>query len=125
VVKALVDTAIVIDLLRAFPPAAAWIGAQDQLAICQVVWIEVLEGVVDKNRQRLALQMLEKFDQVETNSQDTAQAIELLKSFRLSHGVDGYDCLIAAASLRLDLPLYTLNLKHFTPMIGTLAVKPY
>jgi hypothetical protein len=35
------------------------------------------------------------------------------------------DCLIAAPSHRLNVPLYTMNLKHFTPLLGALAVRPY
>jgi predicted nucleic acid-binding protein len=35
------------------------------------------------------------------------------------------DCLIAAAALRLDLPLVTLNDKHFKPIRGLRVVRPY
>ena len=35
------------------------------------------------------------------------------------------DLLIAAPSQRLQLPLYTHNLKHLSPLLGTLAQKPY
>lgn len=44
---------------------------------------------------------------------------------RLSQNVDMMDCLIAASVHRLGLPLYTRNLKHFLPLIGDLACKPY
>jgi predicted nucleic acid-binding protein len=40
-------------------------------------------------------------------------------------GIGMMDCLIASVSLCLQLPLYTRNLRHFTPLLGTLAVKPY
>ncbi len=43
----------------------------------------------------------------------------------LSHGLDSMDCLIASANHRLGIPLYTCNLKHFTPLLGDLAHKPY
>ena len=45
--------------------------------------------------------------------------------YELSHGVGAMDCLIASVSHRLQLPLYTHNLKHFAPLLGTLAQKPY
>ena len=44
---------------------------------------------------------------------------------RLRFGVGVLDCLIAAPAFRLQLPLYTHNLKHFTPLLGDLAQKPY
>jgi predicted nucleic acid-binding protein len=45
--------------------------------------------------------------------------------FTLSHGVGIMDCLIASVSYRLQVPLYTRNLKHFTPLLGALAQTPY
>ncbi|MEZ4670167.1 MAG: hypothetical protein R3E39_19855 [Anaerolineae bacterium] len=44
---------------------------------------------------------------------------------RLSHNVDSFDFLIAALAHRLQLPLYTRNLKHFGPLLGGLAVVAY
>lgn len=39
--------------------------------------------------------------------------------------VDAFDCLVAALSFRLQLPLYTRNLKYFAPLLGHLAQQPY
>ncbi len=35
------------------------------------------------------------------------------------------DCLIAATSIRLNLPIYTSNLKHFRLLKGVTAITPY
>jgi predicted nucleic acid-binding protein len=48
-----------------------------------------------------------------------------MEKYRLSHGVATGDCFIASVAYRLQVPLYTHNLKDMTPMIGNLAVKPY
>jgi predicted nucleic acid-binding protein len=56
---------------------------------------------------------------------DFEWAIQQALRFRLSHNVDMMDCLIASTAQRLGLPLFTRNLKHFQPMIGRLAQKPY
>lgn len=48
-----------------------------------------------------------------------------LARYRLSHGVGMMDCLIASTSARLQIPLFTRNLKHLTLLIGALAVQPY
>ncbi|NWF68509.1 MAG: hypothetical protein HXY40_05435 [Chloroflexi bacterium] len=55
---------------------------------------------------------------------DIDWAADRLADFRLSHGVEIMDCLIAAPCHRLQLPLYTHNLKHLTPLLGALAHKP-
>jgi predicted nucleic acid-binding protein len=51
--------------------------------------------------------------------------MEQLERFQFSHRIGMEDCLIAAVAYRLQIPLYTHNLKHMTPLLGTLAVKPY
>ena len=56
---------------------------------------------------------------------DLDWAMQTQMRYELSHGVGMMDCLIASVSHRLQLPLYTHNLKHFTPLLGALAQKPY
>lgn len=51
--------------------------------------------------------------------------MQQMENFRLTHGVTSQDCLIAAVAYRLQLPLYTHNLKDMVPLIGTLALKRY
>lgn len=51
--------------------------------------------------------------------------MQKIERLRLSHGVTVNDCLIASVAHRLQIPLYTHNLKDMTPLIGELAVKPY
>jgi predicted nucleic acid-binding protein len=52
-------------------------------------------------------------------------AMDQQEKFALSHNVGMNDCLIASISYRLQLPLYTTNLKHFIPLLNNLAQKPY
>lgn len=121
----LVDSSILIDVLRGYVPALTWMKTTTDLAVSSVVWIEVLEGVENRRKQQSALKLLESFQLIELIERDFQAARQLLIQYNLSHGADGYDCLIAATSQRLKLPLYTHNLKHFTPMISSLAIKPY
>lgn len=122
----LVDTAIVIDLIRGFPDAHEWlVDTEETFGVSDYVWLEVIQGATNKQKQKAAIDILSDFQLVETTSEDTRWAVEALISARLSHNVDPFDCLIAATSHRLQIPLYTRNLKHFTPLIGELARQPY
>jgi predicted nucleic acid-binding protein len=56
---------------------------------------------------------------------DQAWAMQQFKRFQFSHHIGANDCLIASAAYRLQVPLYTHNLKDMTPLIGSLAVEPY
>jgi predicted nucleic acid-binding protein len=52
--------------------------------------------------------------------------MQQLERYRLSHGVGINDCLIASVAHRLQLPLYTHNLKDMRVLLGeTLVIKPY
>ena len=124
-VNLLLDTSVLIDVLRQYPPAQTWLSQQDAPGVASVVWIELLQGVRDREAQRRALKALEDFERVDLTVQDVDWAIKQLLRFKLSHNVGGIDCLIASVSYRLQVPLYTTNLKHFAPLLGTLAQKPY
>jgi predicted nucleic acid-binding protein len=125
-VSGLLDTSIIVDNLRSYPPAVNWLANNPtQLGITHIVRLEVIEGAKDKQGQQRSLTLLNDFEQIELTTSDLIWASEQLLRFHLSHNVSSFDCLIASASFRLGLPLYTINLKHFTPLLGTLAQKPY
>lgn len=122
---ALVDTSIIVDLLRAYAPAQSWYLAQQNLGLCRAVWLETLEGAANKRDQQTAIELLRAFILVPQPDDDMSWAVERLSRLKLSHNIDAFDCLIAAAAHRLRLTLYTRNLKHFEPLLGSAAVRPY
>ena len=125
-VGALLDTSILIDILRLNVSANQWIAQQNfQFGVSGIVQIEVLQGALNKQDQTKGLKLLQRFDRIELIPSDYHWAVEQLIRYKLSHNIGGMDCLIAATSHRLQIPIYTMNLKHFTPILGTLAQKPY
>ena len=111
--------------MRGYAPASAWLERQDRPAITRIVHLEILVGSQNKVDQQRALRFLQRFGIVELTIADFEWATDKLISYRLSHNVGINDCLIAAPAFRLQLPLYTHNLKHFAPLLGDLAQKPY
>ena len=124
-VKALLDSAVVVDLLRGYPPALNWYSLQSDLGVCRLVWMETIRGAENKQKQQIALKMLGGFELVELTTEDIIWAAEQLLAYKLKHNTDPFDCMIASVNQRLQVPLYTRNLKHFAPLIGTLAQAPY
>lgn len=126
-VTAIVETNVVVDLLRHYPPALTWLQRQNQstLGITPIVWMEVIEGGPTKLRRLQTARSLSQFEMVYLTQSDLDWAMDAQMLYELSHGVGMMDCLIASVSHRLQLPLYTHNLKHFTPLLGDLAQKPY
>ena len=58
------------------------------------------------------------------NEAVTLQAIALMESLTLSHGLQMGDALIAATALEHQLPVLTGNVKHFAAVPG-LVVEPF
>ena len=124
---ALIETSVIVDLLRNYQPAIAWYQTQSAgiLAISPIIWMEAIEGAPTKARRLQAASLLKQFALIYVTQTDLDWAMEMQMRYELSHGVGMMDCLIASVSHRLQLPLYTHNLKHFAPLLGNLAQKPY
>jgi predicted nucleic acid-binding protein len=123
---AIVDTTVVIHLYRHYPPARSWFGSLSQsLGITPITWMEVMSGASSKAKQSVCKALLSQFDLIHLTSADQDWAMQQMEQFRLSHGIAFSDCFIASVAHRLQLPLYTHNLKDMTPLLGSRAIKPY
>jgi predicted nucleic acid-binding protein len=122
-----VDTAVIVDFLRNYPAALQWKHSQGQaiMGLSPFVWMEVIRGALNKQGQERAVKMLSQFELIEVTQSDIEWAMRHQLTYHLSHNVGMNDCLIAAPAFRLQLPLYTQNVKHFMPLLGALAQKPY
>ena len=123
----ILDTAIIVDIYRGFTPAVQWLqqNTNKVFSIAPIVWLEAVEGVSNKLEQSKIIKLLQLFAFVNYTQSDMLWAMQQLEQYHLSHSVSMMDCLITASAQRLQLPLLTRNLKHFSPILPTLAQKPY
>ena len=126
-VTAIVETSVIVDLLRNHLPAVAWYQQQTQpiLGITPIIWMEIIGGGQNKAERLRAARLLQRFTMTYFVQADLDWAMQQQMIYELSHGIGMMDCLIASISERLQIPLYTHNLKHFGPLIDSLAQKPY
>lgn len=122
---AILDTTVILHLFRKYPPALQWLNSQQYYGLTTITWLEVMEGASNKTNQIHCKTVLGQFALLYLSSADQEWAMQQLEHFQFSHHIGMGDCLIAAAAHRLQLPLYTHNLKDMAPLIGGLAVKPY
>lgn len=124
---AVLDTSVLIDLLRGFQPAREWFERQGRrrLAITPVVWMETVQGARDGARRAQAIRLLRQFYVEHPNEDDNRWAMRQTARFHLSHGVQLQDAMIASVAVRLAIPLFTTNLKHFLPLPSLVTQKPY
>jgi predicted nucleic acid-binding protein len=62
---------------------------------------------------------------VTVKSADMERAVQFVRAYTLAHGTGWPDCLLAATCLRLEVPVVTLNDKHFSPIRGLAVIRPY
>jgi predicted nucleic acid-binding protein len=74
----LLDTSIIVDLLREHKPAELWLQSQGQLGVARTVWIEILEGAPNLRKQREAIKLLKHFDLIEHSLEDWIWATRML-----------------------------------------------
>jgi predicted nucleic acid-binding protein len=124
---AFVDSNIVIEIFKKRPDALAWYRTQSQLSISPITWIEVMYGAKGGRAERNAHERILKMFKMEyLTKADIDWAMNQLLKLSLKHDIDGNDYLIASVPYRLNIPLYTHNLKHMQPLPGSkLAINPY
>lgn len=121
------DSTVAIHILRGNAAARLWFSAQSvPLSMTPVTWLEVMYGAPSKREQVRTKALLDQFEMVYLTQTDMEWAMQQLLTYRLSHGIAVMDCLIASICHRLQVPLYTHNVRDMTSLIGSaLVVKPY
>lgn len=117
----LIDTSILIGRMRREQAAFTASGRMEgrQLVICDVVMAEILAGA--RNRvefERHHAQMTTNFTILPFTMEVSRHFREIMSAIMPQHGVHLADHLIAATALAHDVPLLTLNAKHFKGIKG-------
>ena len=123
----LIDTDILIDVGRGNSDAIDCVQRMSQqsvLAISVVTQMELIVGC--RNKQELGdLNLFLRRFQIHTLTESISdKAIDLLRQFRLSHGLLIADALIAATAIEDGTPFITKNQRDFR-FITDLSLLPY
>jgi len=120
----LVDTTVVIDLLRGAQPAVDWADSiERRLVASEVTRVEVLRGLRSHERGA-AERLFAAFRWEGVDESISRRAGELGRRWRRSHRAIGLaDLLIASTAIEFDAELATSNVRHY-PMFPDLA-PPY
>jgi len=124
----LLDTDVMIDLLRQIPPAMAWFETLDEneeIALPGYVVMELIQGCRNKEEQERLQRAVMPYGVVWPLPADCDRALELFLKYHLSHGAGLLDVLIAQTALALEVPLYTFNQKHYQFLSELQTIQPY
>ncbi len=119
-----VDTSVLIDVLRGSDAAVEWLAALDAVPSCsEVTRVEVLQGVRSAERTPTE-RLLQTLRWVPVDESVSRSAGDLGRRFRRSHhGIGVADLIIAATCIETGSSLATMNVRHF-PMFEDLSA-PY
>jgi predicted nucleic acid-binding protein len=120
----LLDTTILVDLLRGKAAATAFVnGLAERPTLSVVTVAELRAGQRSAKEAGMIDALITAYAVHDIGLGVAERAGAYLKQFAKSHRLDMADVLIAATAAEAKLPLATLNLKHF-PMFPHLAA-PY
>lgn len=116
----LVDTDVLIWHLRGYAQATRRLDQLPALVLSAVSYLEVLQGMRNKAELAAVKKMFEQRSatMLPVTEAITKQAISLMESLALSHGLQLGDALIAATALDRQMPVLTGNVKHFSAVPG-------
>jgi predicted nucleic acid-binding protein len=97
---------------------------QAQLAVSIITKMELVVGCGNKNELRDIEKFLQRFEIIAVNETISEKADELLRVYRLSHGLLIADSLIAATAIIWDCPLVSKNQRDYR-FITELNLLPY
>jgi predicted nucleic acid-binding protein len=122
--RLLLDTCVLIDYLRAHPPAVDYVLSLSEEPLLSAVTIaEIYVGVRDRTEERAVESLVDLFVVLAVDGHIARRGGALRRRFARSHGTGLLDALIAATAEVHGARLATRNARHF-PMLADLVV-PY
>jgi predicted nucleic acid-binding protein len=123
----LLDTDVMVDVLRGFPPALAWLKSLGSapIALPGLVAMELVQGCRTLAEQRRLDAELRRFQLMWPSVADCIRAFDDFSAFHLSHSLGLLDSLIGETAVGQALPLVTFNVKHYAVITALKTIQPY
>lgn len=112
----LIDTDILIDYSRGIEEIKQLLIDLESdyiLAISVITQLELMVGCNNKSEFNSLKKFISKFEIVQLSKPISENTVRLFEKYRLSHGVQIPDMLIASTAISLKIPLLTKNKKDF------------
>ena len=123
----IIDTDIIIDVGRGIPDAVnclQGLKSSSRLAISTITQMELIVGCANKVELQTLEKFIQQFDVIRIDQSISDKAVELLRLYRLSHGLLIADGLIAATAIVWEYPFITKNQRDYR-FIQNLNLLPY
>ncbi|MFW6115610.1 MAG: PIN domain-containing protein [Chloroflexota bacterium] len=123
----LIDTDVMVDVMREYEPALTWLEALGSAAmgIPGLVAMELLQGCRDREEKQEVEALLGPYPLYWPTPADCARALDDFSSHHLSQGLGILDALIAETAVGCNAQLATFNQKHYRVVDALQMIQPY
>lgn len=123
----LLDTNILVDIMRSFPAALIWFNAMSaaDFALPGYVVMELMAGCTNKQEMQRVMKLVKQFAVYWPTDAECNMAVAYYEKLHLSHKIGIMDALIGACAVGLGVPLCTFNVRDFKPIPGIVLEQPY
>ena len=121
------DTDVMIDLLRQYPPAVAWLNSlgSEEIVLPGFVAMELIQGCRDKAEQEELERELRSYGVAWPSPAACNEALSVFSNYHLSHGLGILDVLIGQMAVAMNVALCTFNQKHYSVIPNVRILQPY
>jgi tRNA(fMet)-specific endonuclease VapC len=123
----LLDTDVMVDVLRGYEPAIAWLTvvSDSEIGVPGLVAMELIQGCQNAREQKRIEKALNAYPLFWAESQDCDHALKNFAAHHLSYNLGLLDALIAETALSMDAELATFNVKHYSVLKELKTIQPY
>lgn len=123
----LIETTVLVDVFRGKVEAISWVDSVPLQGrwVSVITVFELLAGCRNRREQRAVGEEMRNYHLLLLTEESSRTALSWFERFFLSHGVGFLDSLIGATAFHRNLPIATLNTKHFEPLPGVQITRPY
>jgi predicted nucleic acid-binding protein len=99
------------------------IGLSD-IVLSSITVMELFQGMGNKSELAQMKKKIKFYDVVQIDEAISQKAIEIIETYKLSHGLQIPDAIIAATAIVHQIPLYTYNTRDFDFLPGIIFYQP-
>ncbi|MCI0551468.1 MAG: type II toxin-antitoxin system VapC family toxin [Anaerolineae bacterium] len=121
----LLDTDVMVDVLRGNEPAREWLESAQEIGVPGLVAMELIQGCQNTREQKQLEKALSEYQLYWPSEEDCNRAFANFSSHHLSDNIGLLDALIAETAIGVNAELATFNVKHYRVLRGLKSVQPY
>jgi predicted nucleic acid-binding protein len=125
----LLDTDVMVDLIREYQPAMEWLHAmwarREKVSLPGFVVMELVQGCRNNGEIKEVEKEVQNFIIRWPSRATCKRALSAYTKYYLSDGLGMIDSLIGQIAFDQSLPLCTFNKKHFETVFRITTVQPY